>query len=184
MIIGAFLFWFASIADGVDGEIARVTMTESARGQQIDTAADDATYVFALAGTVIGWWRQGIGGIGIVMAAGVACGLAIMVLRGMALVRRASGVSRFFVAMTPIEFAVRDAAARSVSPLLRAASVVWPLFRREALSLTFFLVALITGWRGIYPALLGAGVLIAATTLLVEEKAIMNAMRAYFSSRR
>jgi phosphatidylglycerophosphate synthase len=183
MIAGASLFWFASIADGIDGEIARLTMTESARGQQIDTAADDATYVFALAGTVLGWWRQGIGMFGAGLAVAVACGLGVMVLRGMALVRRASGARRFFVAMTPIELGVKKAAAASRSPLLRAASGVWPVFRREALSLAFFLVALVTSSRAIVPMLLAAGLLTAAATLLVYEDEIVAAMRAYFSAR-
>ena len=38
MIAAGFLFWCASIADGIDGEMARLTLSESRRGEQLDTA--------------------------------------------------------------------------------------------------------------------------------------------------
>src|SRR5206468_1159800 len=50
MIAGAALFWFASVADGIDGEMARLTFSDSQRGEQIDSVVDVATYIVAFAG--------------------------------------------------------------------------------------------------------------------------------------
>src|SRR5438094_447445 len=61
MIAGAALFWFASVADGIDGEMARLTFSDSQRGEQIDSVVDVATYIVAFAGVGVGWWRQGMG---------------------------------------------------------------------------------------------------------------------------
>src|SRR4029077_9363990 len=75
MIAGAFLLWFASIADGIDGEMARVSLSESASGEQLDTLVDHSTHALCYAGVVIGWWRQGIGPRGTLPAAAVALAL-------------------------------------------------------------------------------------------------------------
>src|SRR6266849_2624527 len=120
MIAGTFLFWFASISDGIDGEMARLTLTESARGEQLDTAVDHATYLLGYAGVMVGWWRQGIGPVGWALAIGVAIGLPAVFLWGMHLVRRARTASRadhFFVDTRPLEYAISDAARATGAPL-------------------------------------------------------------------
>ena len=43
LILGALVFWFASVADGIDGEMARLTLRESAC-ERLDTAVTQATY--------------------------------------------------------------------------------------------------------------------------------------------
>ena len=179
MIAGALLFWCASIADGIDGEMARLTLTESAYGEQLDTAVDHATHLLGYAGVMVGWWRQGIGPAGWALAIGVAMGLPIALLGAMHLVRRAQGLSgQFFVDTKPIELGVTAAARATGAPALRLASGVFVLFRREAFSLTFFLVSLVTGQRAIYPALLAGGLLVVAATLLVYRAEIESAIRA------
>ncbi len=165
MIAGGLLFWFASIADGVDGEMARLTLSESAFGEQLDTAVDQLTYVAGLIGVVTGWWRQGIGAGGLLVAALVASGAPLLVLWAMTLVRRARHTDRFFVPMTPIEHAVVQAAQDTQAPLLRMAAIVFVLFRREAFSFSFFLVSLVTDRRAAIPALIALGLAIAALTL-------------------
>jgi phosphatidylglycerophosphate synthase len=61
-IAGTAIFWFASIADGIDGEMARLTVSDSEWGERLDTTVDLLTYVFALAGASDGgdrgWGRQ------------------------------------------------------------------------------------------------------------------------------
>jgi phosphatidylglycerophosphate synthase len=167
MIAGAALFWFASIADGIDGEMARLTLSESAYGEQLDTAIDHLTYLLAYAGIMVGWWRQGAGAAGQALAAGVALGIPLTLLWGMHLVRQARGVhDRFFVDTKPIEIGVIAAARATGAPMLRLASAVFLLFRREAFSLTFLLVALVTARRAVYPALVAAGLAVVAATLL------------------
>ncbi len=180
MIAGTFLFWFASIADGIDGEMARLTLTESARGEQLDTAVDHATYVLGYAGVMVGWWRQGIGPAGWTLAIGVAVGLTAVFLWGMHLVRRA-GVARndqFFVDMRPLEFAISDAARATGAPLLRLVSWIYVIFRREASVLAFFLVALVTGQRAVYPALVALGMMVVAATWLIYRKPIERALES------
>lgn len=53
-LLGAFLFKWSSILDGVDGELSKLKMTDSKVGQWLDTLSDNFTYVVFIAGTVIG----------------------------------------------------------------------------------------------------------------------------------
>lgn len=53
-LLAAFLFKWASILDGVDGEMSRLRMTDSKFGQWLDTLSDNLTYVLFIVGTVIG----------------------------------------------------------------------------------------------------------------------------------
>jgi CDP-L-myo-inositol myo-inositolphosphotransferase len=78
LILGALVFWFASVADGIDGEMARLTFRESAWGEQLDTAVDQVTYLVAYAGLLIGCWRQGIGRAGWALLIGVAIGVPLL----------------------------------------------------------------------------------------------------------
>ena len=177
MIAGAFLFWFASIADGIDGEMARLSLSESARGEQLDTLVDHATHILCFAGALIGWYRQGIGSEGAALAVAVAIALPVTLVWTMHVVRRASGAQEFFVDTKPMEFGVIGASQATGSPVLRVVATLFVLLRREALSLAFFLVSLVTGWRGVYPALLAAGILFVLATLVVYNRPIEAAIR-------
>jgi phosphatidylglycerophosphate synthase len=181
MIAGGFLFWFASIADGVDGEIARVTLSESAFGEQLDTGVDQLTHLSGLVGALIGCWRQGIGVAGIAMASVVVVGTPVVLLWAMAMVRRARGTSQFFVPTKPIETAVFRAARESGAPPLRIAAAVFVLFRREAFSFSFFVLSLVTGQRIAIPALIAAGLVVVIVTLAGYRSALDNALRADLS---
>lgn len=177
MIAGAFLFWFASIADGVDGEMARVTLSESARGEQLDTFADIATYVMCLVGVTVGWARQGMGPEDRALAAIVVLGVPTTQLYAMQLIRRASGAAQFFVDSKPMEGAVLTAARDTGAPPLQLAAGVWLAFRRESFSALFFLGSLLTAWRGYAPAALGAALLFVLSTLAVYGAPIERALR-------
>ena len=54
---GGVLFHAASVLDGVDGEVARLTFRSSRRGQWLDTIADDASNLVYFAGLTLGVWR-------------------------------------------------------------------------------------------------------------------------------
>lgn len=56
-LIGALLSYWASILDGVDGEVARLTSQESAFGCWLETVGDYLSYVFIFAGMAIGLSR-------------------------------------------------------------------------------------------------------------------------------
>ena len=178
MIAGTLLFWCASIADGIDGEMARLTLSESAHGEQLDTWVDSATHLLALAGVLAGWWRQGMSRAGWTLALGVAIGLPATVLWGMHLVRTSrEQASPWFADTKPIELAVTAAARETGAPALRVASALFVLFRREAFSLTFFLVSLLTGRRAIYPVLVAIGLAIVTLTLVGYREPIERALR-------
>ena len=54
MLLGAILSVFASILDGSDGEVARLTFQDSAFGCWLETVCDYLYYVFIFAGMMIG----------------------------------------------------------------------------------------------------------------------------------
>ena len=54
MVLGAFLFQWNSILDGVDGELARVRFQHSTLGQWLDTVSDDASNLLFFVGLIIG----------------------------------------------------------------------------------------------------------------------------------
>lgn len=180
MVWGALLYWASSIADGIDGEMARLTLSESAFGEQLDTGVDQATHLLALTGAGVGWYRQGFAG-GWPLAVAVALGVPLVLLWAMALVRRARNSTAFFVVTKPIELAIEDAARQTRALPLRIAAVVFILFRREAFSCSAFVVALLTGQRVIYPILVTISLAIVAATFLLYRSALNSALRRVLS---
>ena len=59
MLLGAILSVFASILDGCDGEVARLTFQESAFGCWLETGCDYLYYVFIFAGMMMGLLGRG-----------------------------------------------------------------------------------------------------------------------------
>jgi len=174
MIAGSALFWFASVADGIDGEMARLTFSDSEAGEQLDTLVDAATYIVGLAAVVVGWWRQGMGRDGIALAVVVAVGLPAMLVWAMRFVRAATGDR---VDTKLIEYGVVGAANTTGAPALRVASMVFVLFRREAVALTFLLVSLVTCARVVFPALIAFGLAVILATVAAYYADIDRAIR-------
>jgi phosphatidylglycerophosphate synthase len=170
-VAGTALFWFASIADGIDGEMARLTVSDSEWGEKLDTTVDLLTYVFALVGVFTGWRRQGMGEMGTMLAFGVPLGLVATVLWTMHVIGRARGV-RFSSDLKAAELGLTGAAAATRAPMLRIASLIFVLFRRESMSLVFFLVSLVTDRRAACPVLAGAGCAFVVATLVVYRREI------------
>lgn len=71
LIAGAVLFQLASVADGVDGEIARATFRTSASGAAWDSAVDAATNLGFLAGVIANLWLRGESGAALIGLAGL-----------------------------------------------------------------------------------------------------------------
>jgi 1L-myo-inositol 1-phosphate cytidylyltransferase / CDP-L-myo-inositol myo-inositolphosphotransferase len=180
MILGALLFWFASVADGIDGEMARLTLRESDWGERLDTAVDQVTYLVAYAGLMIGCWRQGIDRAGWALLIGVAIGVPLLLYWGVRLMRRARGVHEDVFIDKPIEVGVAGAAADTGAPALRLASGLFTLFRRESFSIAFFLVSLLAGQRIVIPAMLAGGMIVVLATLVIYRDPIERAMRARY----
>jgi phosphatidylglycerophosphate synthase len=176
LVAGTALFWFASIADGIDGEMARLTVSDSEWGERLDTAVDLLTYVFALVGVFAGWWRQGMGEVGRALAVGVPLGLAATVLWTTHVVGRARGV-RCSSELKLAELGLNNAAAAARAPALRVASLVFVLFRRESMSLVFFFVSLITDRRAAGPVLAGVGCAFVVATFVLYRREIDAGIR-------
>ncbi|MEM1194998.1 MAG: CDP-alcohol phosphatidyltransferase family protein [Pseudomonadota bacterium] len=87
VVIGAILFQFASVIDGVDGEIARATYRSSKSGAALDTACDAATNLAFLSGLTFNLWQQGNTGaasVGLVGLGLLAFGLFLLGWRSLA----------------------------------------------------------------------------------------------------
>jgi phosphatidylglycerophosphate synthase len=173
MIAGGVLFWFASVADGIDGEMARLTFSDSHRGEQIDTFVDIASYIVAFVGVTVGWWRQGMGRDGVVLAVCVAVGLPAMFVWAMRFVRAATGR----VDMKVIEYGVAGAARTTGAPALRLAAIVFVMFRREAVALLFLVVSFMTAERVVYPALVASALLVILAIVVAYHDEIDRAIR-------
>lgn len=177
MVAGGALFWFASIADGIDGEVARLTLSESRFGEQLDTGVDQLTYLAGLAGVVTGWWRQGMGPGGAALAVVVVAGTPALLLWAMTIVRRARRTGQFFVPTKPIETAIFRSADDTGAMALRATATVFVLFRREAFSFAFFVLSLFTAQRVAIPAAIAAGLLIVAVTFTAYAATLDRTLR-------
>ncbi|MFQ5536262.1 MAG: NTP transferase domain-containing protein [Gemmatimonadota bacterium] len=92
-LLAGFLFQFASILDGVDGELALLTFQSSRRGEWIDTLCDSASYIAVLVGLIIGVERAGMSPVyfwgGIVGAVGAL--LSVLNINAYLLRERNSG---------------------------------------------------------------------------------------------
>lgn len=177
MIAGALLYWGASVADGIDGEMARLTLSESAYGEQLDTAVDQATHLLALVGAGIGWWRQGFGIGGFTLAMLVLFGAPTILFWAMSMVRKGRQTAQFFVATKPIELAVVRAGQETGSAVLRLAAAVFLLFRRESMAAAVFLVSLGTGLRVVYAGIVASALAMVAAIFMIYKPDLERALR-------
>lgn len=87
LVAGAVLFQLASIADGIDGEIARATFRTSPQGAAWDSGIDAATNLGFLAGVIANLWLRGESAtatIGLAGLAILALGMGLLGLRARA----------------------------------------------------------------------------------------------------
>lgn len=57
-LLSGILFQMASVLDGTDGEVAKLTFRTSRRGEWIDTVCDQVSYVAFVAGLIVGVYRS------------------------------------------------------------------------------------------------------------------------------
>jgi CDP-L-myo-inositol myo-inositolphosphotransferase len=80
LLLGGMLFHFASVLDGVDGEVARLKFQSSRQGEYVDTVCDSIAYVAFLAGLTVAAYRAPVPDLlfwnGV--AATVACTLGLI----------------------------------------------------------------------------------------------------------
>jgi len=167
------LFQAASVLDGVDGEMARATLTESESGARLDAIVDQVTYVACLVGVTVGWVRDGGGPGAIVWTAAVALALVVSLLRGGRFVSRYAPNASFVF----IDRSVRRAARDSGRVGLRLAARAFALLRRDTFAVIFLVVS-VTGRRAIVPALVACGVVLANVTLTWYRRELAEAALA------
>jgi len=159
------LFQLASVLDGVDGEMARATLTESEAGARLDAIVDQFTYLACFIGITIGWAREGGGPQAFVWMVAIVGALVLSLMRGGRFVSRFANDASFVF----IDRAVRRAARDSNLVALRLAAGFFTLLRRDLFAVVFLLVALV-GRRALIPALVGAAIVLANVTLSVYRR--------------
>jgi CDP-L-myo-inositol myo-inositolphosphotransferase len=167
------LFQLASILDGVDGEMARATLTESEAGARLDTIVDQLTYVTCFAGVTIGWFREGGGQTVLWWTIGVGLALVLSLARGGRFVARYAENASFVF----IDRAVRRAARDTGRATLQLAAAAFTLLRRDVFAVVFLAVAL-TGQRALVPALITFGVVVANATFSAHHRDLVAAAAA------
>ena len=172
-VMAGVLFQLSSILDGVDGEIARATVTESASGARLDTIVDQATYIAAFVGTTIGWSREGSDWLALQWTSGAGVALLLSLIRGARFVAQHGDNASFGVIDRSIRRAARDTNALP----LRAAAGAFALLRRDMFAVIFLAVSL-TGFRLAVPALLLAGSAIANATFSLYGQELADAAHA------
>jgi phosphoglycolate phosphatase-like HAD superfamily hydrolase/phosphatidylglycerophosphate synthase len=79
LLIGAALFQIASVTDGVDGELAKLTFRASKFGQYIDTVSDNIALTSVLVGLTVGSYRT-LESTWVFVAGGIAIGCIGIIL--------------------------------------------------------------------------------------------------------
>ena len=164
------LFHVASVLDGVDGEMARATLTESKLGARLDTISDLVTYVACFIGLTIGWMREGEGQRAVIWMAAITIALVVSMVRaGLFVSRYAPNASFVFV-----DRSVRRAARDSGRVPLRLAAAGFTLLRRDLFAVIFMLVSF-TGRRVLIPALVAFGIVLANVTFTLYRRELAEA---------
>lgn len=167
------LFHLASVLDGVDGEIARATLTESEQGARVDTVVDQVTYLACFGGLTVGWVREGHGQLVLWSTLVIGVALVASLLRaGRFVARHAPDASFVWV-----DRSVRRAAADTGRLPLRVAAGLFTLLRRDLFAVVFLAVSL-TGQRALIPGLILAGVIVANLTLSLYARELATAAAA------
>jgi phosphatidylglycerophosphate synthase len=174
LVATGILFQLASIIDGVDGEMARATLTESAAGARLDTIVDQFTYLACFTGVTIGWMREGRPGEALTWSMAVTAALLLSLWRGARFVARSAPANPSFVF---IDRCVRRAARETGDTALRFAALAFTLLRRDLFSVIFLLASLL-GERALIVRLVAVGIVLANATLTLYNRELEAAARA------
>lgn len=173
LVATGMLFQVASVLDGVDGEMARATLTESDAGARLDAIVDQITYVACFIGATIGWVREGRGVDALIWTAAVGAALVLTLLRAGRFVSRYAPNASFVF----IDRSVQRAARVSRRAGLRLTPGLFTLMRRDLFAIIFLAVSL-TGLRVLIPVLVCAGVVIANLTFSIYRRELGEAALA------
>jgi phosphatidylglycerophosphate synthase len=177
LAMAGFLYQFASMFDGVDGEMARMTLRDSPRGAMIDSIIDYFTHAFCFAGLILGWFRSDAGPAEIVALVLLLLTVAVVLFFVGVVVRR-HGPPGETMMLTHFSLWVNRAATRPDCPLsLRIANGLFPIVRRDVVALLLML-ATFTGRRETLGLLVAGGLAVGAYALIFHRKRIVAEARA------
>jgi len=150
-VMAALLFQFAAVIDCCDGEVARLTFTESAFGAWLDVAMDNVVHMAIFAGIAVGAYQQAAGQgeawISLSLGAAAVLGNALSFV----LVTRAQKIKAASGWRTPVhaawsEFMLKNVASRDFSVIVLIAALLgkldWFLWMASAGSLAFAVLML------------------------------------------
>lgn len=150
-IVAALLFQFAAVIDCCDGEVARLTFTESPFGAWLDIAMDNVVHMAIFAGIAVGAHQRLAGQdeawIPLALGAAAVIGNALSFL----LVNRAQKIGAASGWRTPVqaawsEFMLKNVASRDFSVIVLIAALLgkldWFLWMASAGSLVFAVLML------------------------------------------
>lgn len=170
LICTGILFQLTSVLDGVDGEIARATLTESETGARLDAVVDQVTYVACFMGVAMGWAREGGGARVLLWTAAIAIALVLSLVRGARFVSRHAPDASFVF----IHHTIQRAAQESNRLALRMAAESFSLLRRDLFAIVFLAVSFL-GRRALVSGLVALGIILANLTLSVYRRELAAA---------
>ncbi len=171
ILLGAGLYQLASIVDGIDGEIARMTYQSSKRGARLDTAVDMMTNLLFFAGFLyaLGHALPKDGPQYLMIATRWIVGLAILGIGSMsALLYFGPGGGSFDVLGTTIKKRLVD---RPRAHMIF--TYAERLFKRDFFALLFFILALF-GMSTMIPVLLVFGLVMWNLAILLNAEYILK----------
>lgn len=146
-VVGALFMEAATILDRCDGEVARVKLMETKKGQWVDTISDQVTVLSFLLGVPIGYYLISNNPIAIILGAfNVSVFIFFVVWSFYFLTKYTNSGS--LVAYFEVDKLVEDKKSSIIRKLIK---LVRPMARRNFYSLGFLVVAILGG----YPWVLG-----------------------------
>lgn len=137
MALGGFLFQMASVLDGVDGEVAKLTLRSSKLGGWLDTAVDNLTLLFFLiAASFVNY--QYLGGLSSVISTAVLF-LSFIIIMGFLLIytkrysdtESLTAFDKDFLQKLPPN-----------NPLIKFSNAMKYIIKKELFSLGFFIICI------------------------------------------
>jgi len=146
-VIGALFMHIATVLDRCDGEVARVKLMETKKGQWVDTVSDQATVLSFLIGVPVGYYFISNNPIALVLG-GINVFLTLFFLIWSFYFLRRYTNSGSLVTYFEVDKLVEP---QKTSLMRKLIKIVRPLGRRNVYSLAFIFIAILGG----YPWVLG-----------------------------
>lgn len=144
-LLGAFLFQVASIVDGSDGEVAKLTYSSSPHGSWIDTACDQVASLAFFAALPVGAWRATGGRVYLTLGAATLLGSIALYFLMIRHVRRFGSHGSMVQILDDFRRAARKPGA--LGHAARLVSRISFTVRRDFFAMAFFVLALVDGLR-------------------------------------